>query len=300
MLHTVLRSFSSALLALSVSAFSSGCANFERVGEFAQASQKMSVAFDPVLEATVGSCMDNSIRRKMISTDNLDPHITETQARTECQPIADANQNIARLNAVLARYAATLLDLSDSKVSSYKDEFGGLNDALSSIKVPGSDATLLTSSQVSIITKLSEYLSRLLTQKAQASAIDELLGQQEAMQTITNALNTYVQYAYQSRIAIQRRDSGILHEALDATASTEPLATNYVRTRLYHEEQQLSERAKIPRAFTKAVTAFQTTLDTLRSEKYDKSNPRLRQQLREFSRQVDELDRQVAYLAPVK
>lgn len=274
----------------------SGCASFKSVDNFAQTGQQMAVTFPPIANATVDSCMNNELRRNLISTDGFDPAAAEQQARRGCDKIADSNQKILRLNGVLARYAQALQDLSGGKVVDYHDQFSGLGAALGSIPVPGSDTPLLDPGQVSLVMKLSEQLSRGLTQNMQKSAINELLAQQEAIDVITNALNTYVQAAYRDRIAIERRDSGVLHMALHETARVEPLATNYVRVRLYRDEKQLGERAKIPDSYARAVKAFQDSLDSLRKSR--DNSTQLQQQLKDFSQRVDELKLQVAFLAP--
>lgn len=274
----------------------SGCASFKSIDNFAQTGQQMAVTFPPIANATVDSCMNNELRRNLISTDGFDPAAAEQQARRGCDQIADSNQKILRLNGVLARYAQALQDLSGGKVVDYHDQFSGLGAALGSIPVPGSDTPLLDPGQVSLVMKLSEQLSRLLTQNMQKSAINELLAQQEAIDVITNALNTYVQAAYRDRIAIERRDSGVLHMALHETARVEPLATNYVRVRLYRDEKQLGERAKIPDSYARAVKAFQDSLDSLRKSR--DNSAQLQQQLKDFSQRVDELKLQVAFLAP--
>ncbi|MGK5037691.1 hypothetical protein [Janthinobacterium sp. LB3P118] len=289
------RSLALSLAALLLSMFS-GCVSFKSVDNFAQTGQQMTITFPSIANATVDSCMNNELRRNLISTDGFDPAAAEQQARRGCDKIADSNQKILRLNSVLSRYAQALQYLSGGKVADYHDQFSGLGDALSSIPVPGSDTPLLDPRQVSLVMKLSEQLSRLLTQNMQKSAINELLAQQEAIDVITNALNTYVQTAYRDRIAIERRDSGVLHMALRETARAEPLATNYVRVRLYRDEKQLGERAKIPDSYARAVKAFQDSLDSLRKSRDD--GAQLQQQLKEFSRRVDELKLQVAFLAP--
>ncbi|NVI84467.1 hypothetical protein [Janthinobacterium sp. BJB401] len=288
------RSFTVSLAALLLSMLS-GCASFKSVDSFAQTGQQMTAAFPPIANATVDSCMNNELRRNLISTDGFDPAAAEQQARRGCDKIANSNQKILLLNSVLARYAQALQDLSGSKVADYHDQFSGLGDALGSIPVPGSGTPLLDPGQVSIVMKLSEQLSRLLTQNIQKSAINELLAQQEAIGIITNALNTYVQAAYRDRIAIERRDSSVLHMALHETARAEPLATNYVRVRLYRDEKQLGERAKIPDSYARAVKAFQESLDSLRKSRDDSAQ--LQQQLKDFSLRVDELKLQVAFLA---
>jgi hypothetical protein len=289
------RSLTLSLAAMLLSMLS-GCASFKAVDNFAQTGLQMSITFPPIANATVDSCMNNALRNNLISTDGFDPAAAEQQAKRGCDKIADSNQKILRLNGVLSRYAKALQDLSGGKVADYHDQFSGLGDALGSIPVPGSDTPLLDPGQVSLVMKLSEQLSRLLTQNMRTSGIHELLGQQEAIDVITNALNTYVQTAYRDRIAIERRDSGVLHMALRETAHAEPLATNYVRVRLYRDEKQLSERAKIPDSYAKAVQAFQDSLDSMRKSRDDSAQ--LQQKLKEFSRRVDELKLQVAFLAP--
>lgn len=290
------KSLSLSIAALLLLGMLGGCASFKSVDKFAQTGQQMTVAFTPIANATVDSCMDNALRKNLISTDGFDPATAEARARRGCDEIADSNQKILRLNGVLARYAQALQALSGSKVADYHDQFSGLGDALGSIPVPGSGTPLLDPAQVGIIMKLSEHLSRLLTQNMQKSAIHDLLAQQEAIGVITNALNTYVQAAYRDRIAIERRDSGELHLALHDKARAEPLATNYVRVRLYREEKQLGERAKIPDTYASAVRAFQDSLDLLRKSQDDSAQ--LQQQLQDFSQRVDELKLQVAFLAP--
>ncbi|OYO29095.1 hypothetical protein [Janthinobacterium sp. PC23-8] len=298
--YTLIRPFSTCFAALVIATVLSGCATFKSVDEFAQTSQQMTATFAPIANATVDSCLENALRKKLISSEGFDPAAVETQARIGCDEIAESNKKVVRLNGILVRYAETLGNLSGSKVADYHDEFSGLGEALGSIELPGSSTPLLDPSQVNIAMKLSEYLGRLLTQNMQKSAISDLLDQQEAVNMISSALNTYVQTAYQYRIDIERRDSGELHSALNATARSEPLATNYVKVRLYRDEKQLSERAKIPDAYAKAVTAFQDSVKNLRNEKQQDDSERLRQQLLAFSERVDELKHQVAFLAPAK
>jgi hypothetical protein len=289
------------LLAASASLLLGGCAtNLAPVRNFADQTQKMSVHFEPMLAGGVHSCMDKAMRKRLILAERFDAQASEQAARADCAAIAQASASIASLNDVLLRYAQTLAALADDKLPVYKEEFSGLGDALGGLAQPGAGAPLLDADKLAKVVKLSEHLSRLATQRRQKSALRELLDEQEAVDIVSNALKEYAQRSYRAGLQDELRDLDLLRGAVDKAAPREPLAANYIRTRLHLEGGQLREREKIVAAYVAAVDALQASVAALRANFDHLQAPELERQLAQFSRDVDTLQRQAAFYAPAR
>ena len=155
------------LLCATASLLLGGCAtNLSPVRSFAEQTQKMSVHFEPMLAGSVHSCMDKAMRKRLILAERFDAQASEQAARADCAAIAQASVSIASLNDLLLRYARTLAALADDKLPVYKEELGGLGDALGGLAQPGGGAPLLDAGKLAKVVKLSEHLSRLATQRA--------------------------------------------------------------------------------------------------------------------------------------
>lgn len=277
-----------------------GCTNLAPVRTFAEQTQKLSASFDPMLAGTLHSCTDNAMRKRLIMSERFDAQASERAAQADCLPIAQASIPIARLNDILLRYAQTLANVADDQLPVHKQEFTALGDALGGLTQPGGDAPLLDADKLSRVVKLSEHLSRLATQRLQKSALRELLDEQEAVTIVSNALKEYAQRSYSAGLQDELRDLQLLRSAVDGAAPREPLAANYIRTRLYLESKQLQERQKIVVSYARAVDALQASIASLRANLDHLQAPELQQQLAQFSEHVDALQQQAVFYAPAR
>ena len=265
------------------------CTNLAPVRTFAEQTQKLSTSFDPMLAGTLNSCTDNAMRKRLIMSERFDAQASEQAAQADCLPIAQASIPIARLNDVLLRYAQTLAKVADDKLPAHKQEFTALGDA-----------PLLDADKLYKVVKLSEHLSRLATQHLQKSALRELLDEQEAVTIVSNALKQYAQRSYRAGLQDELRDLQLLRSAVDGAALREPLAVNYIRTRLYLESKQLQERQKIVASYVRAADSLQASIASLRANLDSLQAPELQQQLAQFSEHVDALQQQAVFYAPAR
>ena len=294
-------SVSTLLLCATASLLLAGCAsNLTPVRTFAEQTQKMSQHFDPMLAGGVHSCMDKAMRKRLILAERFDAQASEQAARADCAAIAQASVSIASLNDVLLRYAQTMAALADDRLPVYQEEMGGLGNALGGLAQPGAGAPLLDAGKLSKVVKLSEHLSRLATQRVQKSALRELLDEQEAVDIVSNALKEYAQRSYRAGLQDELRELDLLRGAVDKAAPREPLAANYIRTRLHLEERQLQEREKIVAAYVAAVDALQASVAALRANLDRLQAPELERQLAQFSRHVATLQKQAVFYGPAR
>ena len=294
-------SVSTLLLYATASLLLGGCASkLAPVRTFAEQTQKMSQHFEPMLAGGVHSCMDKAMRKRLILAERFDAQASEQAARADCAAIAQASVSIASLNDVLLRYAQTMAALADDRLPVYQEEMGGLGNALGGLAQPGAGAPLLDAGKLSKVVKLSEHLSRLATQRVQKSALRELLDEQEAVDIVSNALKEYAQRSYRAGLQDELRELDLLRGAVDKAAPREPLAANYIRTRLHLEERQLQEREKIVAAYVAAVDALQASVAALRANLDRLQAPELERQLAQFSRHVATLQKQAVFYGPAR
>ncbi len=292
---------STLLCATLASVLLGGCAsNLAPVRSFASQTQKVAVHFEPMVAGSVHSCMDKSMRKRLILAERFDAQASEQAARGDCAVIAEASVPIAALNDLLLRYAQTLAALADAQVPVYTEELTGLGASLAGLAQPGTGAPLLDAEKLAKVVKLSDLLGRLATQRLQQSALRALLDEQEAVNIVSTALKEYAQRSYRAGLQDELRDLALLRGAVDGSAQREPLAANYVRTRLYLEGRQLQEREKIVAAYVQAVDALQQSVAALRANLDRLQAPALERQLAQFARHVDALQRQAAYYAPAR
>ncbi|WP_219115970.1 hypothetical protein [Janthinobacterium sp. UMAB-56] len=289
------------LLYAAASVLLGGCAtDLSPVRSFAEQTQKMSLHFEPMPAGSVHSCMDKAMRKRLILAERFDAQASEQAARADCAAIAQASVAIASLNDVLLRYARTLAALADDKLPVYKEEFGPLGDALGGLAQPGGGAPLLDTDKLAKVVKLSEHLSRLASQRTQKSALRALLDEQEAIDIVSNALKEYAQRSYRAGLQDELRDLAQLRGAVDDAAQREPLAANYIRTRLHLEGRQLQEREKIVAAYVAAVGALQASVAALRANLDHLQEAELQRQLAQFARQVETLQKQAVFYGPAR
>jgi hypothetical protein len=154
---------------------------------------------------------------------------------------------------------------------------------------------------LSLAVKLGQYLARQMTQGLQKATLRDLLARQDEVNAATDLLKEYAQRTYRASIDTEARDLAALRTYVAGTAPKEPLAANYIDTRLYMEGKQLSERKKLADDYyVRAIDGMQTSLGSLRANLDSLKDPALKRQLEQFQEQVAALERQSAFYAPVR
>lgn len=270
-----------------------GCANLAPVRTFADETKKLSATFDPMLEGSTSSCIDNHKRKKLYTASNFDPEAVEKGAIEKCGSINDNNKVIAEVNTLLEQYADTLTSLADDKLPSYKNELNGLKDSLGKIKKSGTDDALVNSDKLKAITSLTEILSRIATQGIQKEAIRDLINNESAINAIASTLNDYATYNYKSWLNDEIRSFDSLYKVLDEFEKNEPLAVRYQKLILHAQEKQLKARLKTIDKFVNSVAEMKKSNSEL-SAKFDQmDNKELIDQILKFASEVSDLRMQM-------
>lgn len=281
---------------LLIGGLSSACKNFTPVDKFAGQTVAMTEVFKPMLTHSMSSCTNN-VRRNSIITDR--PYVaqeTEQDLLRRCQDYAAQLAGTAELNDVLKRYAEVLSALANDKLANYKEEFGAMGGALGALQQSGSMTPVLDAGQLDKVVRLSTLISSIVTQQRQQSGINELLAREEDIYIIGNALKKYAQQNYQANLRDESLTLASLNRSLDTAAAREPVASNYLKAKLYLDGRRLQERGKVIDAYVAAMTELQNSLSTLRATSL--KDPALERQLGTFAKHVDALRKEAASYSP--
>lgn len=281
---------------LLIGGMTSACKNFTPVDKFAGQTVAVTEAFKPMLTHSMISCTNN-VRRNSIITDR--PYLaqeTEQDLLRRCQAYARQLAGIAELNDVLKRYAEVLAALANDKLANYKEEIGALGGSLDALQQASGMTPVLDAGQLDKVTRLSALISQIVTQHRQQSGINELLAREEDIYIISNALKKYAQQNYQANLHDESLTLASLNRSLDNAAAREPVASNYLKAKLYLDGRQLQERGKVIDAYIAAMTELQNSLSTLSVNSM--KDPALERQLNTFAKQVDTLQKQAANYSP--
>ncbi|WP_402718537.1 hypothetical protein [Janthinobacterium rivuli] len=281
---------------LLIGGMTSACKNFTPVDKFAGQTVAVTEAFKPMLTHSMSSCTNN-VRRNSIITDR--PYLaqeTEQDLVRRCQAYATQLAGTAELNDVLKRYAEVLAALANDKLANYKEEIGALGGSLDALQQSSGMTPVLDAGQLDKVTRLSALISQIVTQHRQQSGINELLAREEDIYIISNALKKYAQQNYQANLHDENLTLASLNRSLDNAAAREPVASNYLKAKLYLDGRQLQERGKVIDAYIAAMTELQNSLSTLRAKSM--KDPALERQLDIFAKQVDTLQKQAANYSP--
>ena len=277
----------------------SGCAsNLAPVRSVGEQTQKKSAAAHPMLAGAADSCMAKAMRQQLIMATRFDAQGSELAARQRCVMEEKMSPRLVALNEVLIAYGKVLVDSADGKVSSYKEQFKGLGEALGGLEQPGDGTPLLDASQLSIVMKLARYLSAMATQRMQKASLRELLAQQEAVNITSNALKEYTLRIHLPNLRDEAREVGQLRGAVGTMSGTEPLAANYVGTHLYQESKLLAQRQQAATAYVEAINAMQQSLAALAAHLDNLQDPQALAQVDDFAQRVAVLEHQVALPLP--
>jgi hypothetical protein len=277
-------------IALVSAALVQGCTNLAAVRTYADETKKVSAAFDPMLGGSTTSCVERIKRRKLITSRKFDAEQAEKDAKALCKSIDEDNKVISALNDLLGQYADTLAALADDKLPSYKKELDGLKDSLGKVK-KNSGAALIDKDKLGAVASLMDSLSRIATEQMQKSAIRELLGHEDGIKGITDALKDYADLNYRGWLNDETREIGSLKSALEK--SQERLAANYIQTLLLEEQQQIDARAKTIDAFVKSVAALRRAHSEVRVKFDEVDDKELRAKLADFATEVAQLRKQL-------
>ncbi|MEG2033900.1 MAG: hypothetical protein RR376_24880 [Janthinobacterium sp.] len=281
---------------LLIGGLSSACKNFTPVDKFAGQTVAMTEVFKPMLTHSMSSCTNN-VRRNSIITDR--PYVaqeTEQDLLRRCQDYAAQLAGTAELNDVLKRYAEVLSALANDKLANYKEEFGAIGGALGALQQSSSMTPVLDAGQLDKVVRLSTLISSIVTQQRQQSGINELLAREEDIYIIGNALKKYAQQNYQANLRDESLTLASLNRSLDTAAAREPVASNYLKAKLYLDGRRLQERGKVIDAYVAAMTELQNSLSTLRAKSM--KDPALERQLDTFAKHVDTLRKEAASYSP--
>lgn len=276
-----------------------GCAsNLAPVRSVGEQTQKMSAAAHPMLAGAADSCIAKAMRQQLIMATRFDAQGSELAARQRCVMEEKMSPRLVALNEVLIAYGKVLVDSADGKVSSYKEQFKGLGDALGGLEQPGAGAPLLDAGQLSVVMKLAQYLSTLATRRMQKASLRELLAHQQAVDITSNALKHYALNIHLPNLREEAREVDQLRGAVGSMSSTEPLAANYVGTHLYQERKQLAQRQAAATAYAQAIDAMQQSLAGLSIHLDNPQDPQWQAQVDAFAQRVAVLERQAALPSP--
>lgn len=281
---------------LLIGGMSSACKNFTPVDKFAGQTVAVTEAFKPMLTHSMNSCTNN-VRRNSIITDR--PYVaqeTEQDLLRRCKDYAAQLAGTSELNDVLKRYAEVLAALANDKLANYKEEIGALGGSLGALQQSSGMTPVLNADQLDKVTRLGALISQIVTQHRQQSGINELLAREDDIYIISNALKKYAQQNYQANLHDENLTLASLNRSLDNAAAREPVASNYLKAKLYQDGRQLQERGKVIDAYIAAMTELQNSLSTLRAKSM--KDPALERQLDTFAKQVGTLQKQASNYSP--
>lgn len=291
------------LISLFVTVLASGCAstNFEPARIFATETAKLSATFPPMLAGTHDSCMGNALRQQVVLGRQFNAAANEQAAIATCAVIGRNNPQAAAINDIVLVYAKNVAEAADGDLKNFSTQAKSLDGALASLQSAGGGTPAFDPTKLSLAVKLGQYLASLMTQNLQKTTLRELLAKQDEVHAATDLLKEYAQRSYRASLDTEARDLALLRTYVAGTAQTEPLAANYIDTRLYMEGKQIAERKKLADVYyVRAIDGMQASLASLRANIDSLQEPALKQQLQQFREQVAALERQSAFYAPVR
>ena len=294
------------LAGLLVAVLASGCAstNVEPARMFAAETAKLSAVLPPMLAGTHDSCMANSMRKQILLSKAFDAAANEEAAAATCAPVLPTSPQVASINAIneiVLAYANSIAAAANGDLKSFSAEGKSLGDALGSLPRTGSGTPVLDEGKLSLAVKLGQFLASQMTLRRQKATLRDLLARHDEVHAATDLLKEYAQRTYRAGIDAEARDLALLRTYVAGTARTEPLAANYIDTRLYMEGKQLAERQRLAdEYYVGAIDGMQASLASLRANLDSMQEPALKRQLEQFRLQVAALQRQATLYAPVR
>lgn len=256
-----MRIFSLALFL--VTTFLTGCAaNLQAVRGFATETKKISVAFDPMLNATVARCQANVLQKRIFSSQravNFKAEEVEKLTNDTCKPIEDSNVKAKQISSALGAYADKLGEIAgDGVAASLDDDFESLSKKLS--EFPD-----LPKEKVGAVSALAKFLTQAIVRREQTQAIEEALSHESAVGALGDALVTYskrvyLQYDKEYLKAIEQYETD-----LNSSGSGVPVILSRQLLWKFHLEKQASKSVlNSADSFAASVTQMKAALRDLR------------------------------------
>lgn len=269
-----------------------GCAaNLKSVRDFADETKKISVAFDPLLAATVEQCRQKVEAKLLYAGGPVRSFKPEDIARTAddtCKSIEEKNATAKKIDTVLFDYADKLSALAgDGVASSVDDDY----DALSK-KIAGFED--IPKEKLAAVSALTKFLTRTAIAQAQKQAVAEALDHEEAVGVLGDALVLYTRRAYGGYLKERKSEIGIYSDALrDGSIAASPLLAKLQLVELHKESLAIAEREKVIPSLEKSVAQMKASLKDLRKNLDQLSDKQRREEVVKLAREVRALYQQL-------
>lgn len=270
-----------------------GCSNMTPVRDFARETQALSQSFDPMLAGSHASCMDRYQRKKMLTSRHFDAWEVEKSARVLCEPVAESNRVVAQLNSLLQDYAEVLLALAEDRQPQLQKDIKGLRASLAGLQSADGEEAVFDDEQLDGISGLAAFMASMSTRHYQRAGVRELLGHQQAVETLVDGLDEYASVSYMGWLADEKRDMQVLLAHLDQASASEPLAASYLKVQLMLQKQRIEEREQAVMLFSRAVSEFKRTNREMLERFEHLDNQAVAAQLRVLARDVGNLRKAV-------
>jgi uncharacterized coiled-coil protein SlyX len=259
-----MRSFAGCVLAICGLLLSGCAANLKAVRDFADETKKVSVAFNPLLTATVTQCQEREKSRRLYTgttkAASFDPVEIGNAAAATCQPIADENETAKAISTTLANYADKLSALAaDGVASSVDDDYDALLKKLGQFENFPKD-------KVAAVVGLVKFLTRVIISGQQRREVEQALSHEDAIGTLGDALVLYSDRVYGGYIKDRTRDNADFMAFIkEGSISMPEMLAKLQLIHLASEQAQLAEQRKVIDALSKAVGQMKASLKDLRS-----------------------------------
>lgn len=269
-----------------------GCAaNLKSVRSFADETKKISVAFDPLLTATVEQCK-KKVETKMLyagpSLSDFKPEDIAKAAENTCKAIAQENTTAKNIGVALSDYASKLSAIAgDGIASSVDDDYDALSKKIGEFKdVP--------KEKVTAVTALFKFITKNLIAKNQKQAIEEALDHEEAVGVLGDALVLYTERVYGAYLTERDRDLKEYSDSLRSANIPAPqLLAKLQLVELHRESIALQEQRKVIPALRTSVAQMKTSLRDLRENLDKLSDKEQRQEVTKLAKEVRALYQQL-------
>lgn len=269
-----------------------GCAaNLKSVRSFADETKKISVAFDPLLAATVEQC-EKKVEAKMLYAgpplSEFKPEDIAKTAENTCKAIAQENATAKDIGVALSDYASKLSAIAgDGVASSVDEDYDSLSKKIGEFKdVP--------KEKVTAVTALFKFITKSLIAQNQKQAIAEALDHEEAVGVLGDALVLYTERVYGAYLTERNRDLKEYSDLLRSANIPAPqLLAKLQLVELHRESIAMQEQQKVIPALRTSVAQMKTSLKDLRDNLDKLSDKEQRQEVTKLAKEVRALYQQL-------
>lgn len=232
-------------LALAAALQLGGCADFAAVRDYADDTRKLGASFAALAGTPVRLCETQFMMQEQTRDAFVAFRIDDVrrQAATECAPVAQDSTHVLSLVALLDRYSEALLALADDRLPREAADMQGLDAAVADLKSRSGEPVVPPDKARAVVT-LGKMVSRLTTGRATRGEVKALLGQSDAVNAATGALQWYADSITRPQLDIYLQRAGItMDKALPRFEKTEPLAMRMYAVTLLGEQERVKRLA---------------------------------------------------------